>query len=59
MDNQSRIAAAYEYNRGMRDGLQLVYDNLNNGQKKKLLKVDDVRRMFEKFHVRIDEEAAK
>lgn len=57
MDNQSRIAAAYEYNRGMRDGLQLVYDNLNKGQKQKLLKNDKVRQMFEKFHVRIDEEA--
>ena len=31
--------------------------NLNKGQKQKLLKNDKARQMFEKFHVRIDEEA--
>lgn len=55
MENRDYKAAAYEYNRGMRDGLQIVYDALNKGQKQKLLKDEKVRAMFEKFHVRIDE----
>ena len=55
MENKDFKAAAYEYNRGMRDGLQTVYDELNQGQKRKLLKNEKVRVMFEKFHVRTDE----
>ena len=55
MENKDYKAAAYEYNKGMRDGLQTVYDALNKGQKQKLLKNEKVRAMFEKFHVRIDE----
>lgn len=55
MENKDFKAAAYEYNRGMRDGLQIVYDELNHGQKQKLLKNDKVRAMFEKFHVKMEE----
>ena len=55
MANKDYAGAAYEYNRGMRDGLQTVYDALNKGQKQKLLKNEKVRAMLEKFHVRIDE----
>ena len=55
MENKDYKTAALEYNRGMRDGLQTVYDALNKGQKQKLLKNEKVRVMFEKFHVRIDE----
>lgn len=58
MENKDYAAAAYEYNRGMRDGLQTVYDALNKGQKQKLLKDEKVRAMFEKFHVQTEEEKA-
>lgn len=34
-----------------RDALQTVYDALNQGQKKKILKNDDVKRIFDVYGV--------
>ena len=37
-----------------RDALQLVYDSLNNGQQKKLLKNEDVAALFERYCVEVN-----
>lgn len=34
-----------------KDALQLVYDGLNNGQKKKILKNEDVKALFDRYGV--------
>ena len=34
-----------------KEGLQLILDTLNQGQRKKLLKDDKVRKIFERFGV--------
>lgn len=31
--------------------LQTVYDNLNNGQKSKLMKIDEVKTLFDRYGV--------
>lgn len=36
-----------------RDALQLVYDSLNNGQQKKLMKNEDVAALFERYGVEV------
>lgn len=42
------------YNREIRDALQTVYDELNQGQRKKLLKSPVVKAMFERYGVVTD-----
>lgn len=37
-----------------RAALQLVYDNLNDGQRAKLIKNEDVRELFERYGVIVD-----
>lgn len=37
-----------------KDALQTVYDELNNGQRKKLLKNDKIKVLFERYGVVID-----
>ena len=39
------------YNREVKDALQTVYDELNQGQRKKLLKSEAVKAMFERYGV--------
>lgn len=39
------------YNREVKEALQTVYDELNQGQRKKLLKSDAVKEMFERYGV--------
>lgn len=34
-----------------RNALRLVYDSLNNGQQKKLLKNEEVAKLFERYNV--------
>ena len=36
-----------------REALQTVYDELNNGQQKKLLKTETVKALFERYEVTI------
>ena len=38
-----------------KDALQTVYDELNNGQRKKLLKNEKIKALFERYEVVIDE----
>ena len=39
------------YNREVKEALQTVYDELNQGQRKKLLKSNVVKEMFERYGV--------
>lgn len=39
-----------------KDALQLVYDSLNQGQQKKLLKNDEVKALFDRYGVITEEE---
>ena len=39
------------YNREVKDALQTVYNELNKGQRKKLLKSEVVKSMFERYGV--------
>lgn len=39
------------YNREVKDALQTVYNALNQGQRKKLLKSEVVKSMFERYGV--------
>lgn len=43
------------YNREIRNALQTVYDELNQGQRKKLLKSQVVKAMFERHGVDYEE----
>ena len=42
---------AVAFNRATRDALRLVYNELNNGQRQKLLKSEKVRELFERYRV--------
>lgn len=44
------------YNAEIREALQTVYSELNNGQRKKLLKSDKVKSLFDRY--KIDYEGA-
>lgn len=43
------------YNTEVKAALQAVYDNLNQGQRKKLLRNPAIRAMFERYGVEIEE----
>lgn len=43
------------YNREIRDALQTVYNELNQGQRKKLLKSQVVKAMFDRYGVAYEE----
>lgn len=44
-------ALVIQHNREMRDALQLILDNLNQGQQKKLLKEEKVKAMLTRYGV--------
>lgn len=37
-----------------RDALQTMYDAMNNGQRKKIVKVESVKMLFDRYGVRYD-----
>nr|DAG85025.1 MAG TPA: hypothetical protein [Caudoviricetes sp.] len=43
------------YNTEVKDALQAVYNDLNQGQRKKLLRNPAIRAMFERYGVEIEE----
>lgn len=43
------------YNREVKEALQTVYNELNQGQRKKLLKSEVVKAMFDRYGVVTDE----
>ena len=38
-----------------KEALQTVYDSLNNGQKKQIIKVEKVKELFDRYHVEYKE----
>ena len=42
---------ARQYNRELRDGLQVIFDELNKGQTQKILKNETVAKLVEKYHI--------
>lgn len=47
------------YNTEVKAALQAVYNDLNQGQRKKLLRNPDIRAMFERYGVVTDGESGK
>lgn len=43
------------YNKEVKDALQAVYNDLNHGQRKKLLRNPAIRAMFERYGVETEE----
>ena len=42
---------ALEYNRMLKEGLQLIFDELNLGQTKKILRNEQIQLLVERFHI--------
>ena len=55
-DLKKRVIA---YNTEVKAALQAVYNNLNQGQQKKLLRNPAIRAMFERYGVETDEKSGK
>lgn len=51
MTKQELTAAIAEHKNITKNALQLVYDSLNNGQKKQLLKNAEVAELFARYEV--------
>ena len=51
MKKQALDAAVTSYKNETRDALQTVYDSLNNGQQKKIVKEDKVKALFDRYGV--------
>ena len=47
------------YNKEVKAALQAVYNGLNQGQRKKLLRNPTIRAMFERYGVEIEAESGK
>ena len=47
------------YNKEVKSALQAVYNNLNHGQRKKLLRNPAIRAMFEQYGVETGAESGK
>ena len=53
MNKDTLNEAVKAYKEETRKALQTVYDELNNGQQKKLLKNDNIKELFERYGVTI------
>lgn len=42
---------AIKYNRELRDSLQLIYDELNQGQRKKLMRNPTIKALYERYGI--------
>lgn len=42
------------YNREIKEALETLYNELNNGQKKKLLKSEKVKALFERYKIDVE-----
>lgn len=45
------------YNKEIKEALQTIYDALNQGQKKKIMKNDAVRTLFERYKINTEEKS--
>ena len=48
-----------EYNRITKEALQTVYDALNKGQRQKLIKNETVKKLFERYKIKTEDEDEK
>ena len=55
MNKKTLTEAVVEAKTNTRNALQTVYDALNQGQQKKIVKNDDVRALFDLYGVQYDE----
>ena len=53
MDKDSLNKAVEMCKAETKDALQTVYDELNNGQQKKLLKNENIKALFERYEVTV------
>lgn len=44
------------YNREIKEALETLYNELNNGQRKKLLKSEKVKALFERYKIEVIDE---
>lgn len=44
-----------EYNKEVKEALETVYNELNQGQRKKLLKSDKVKALFDRYKIEYEE----
>lgn len=42
---------AIKYNRELRDALQLIYDELNQGQRKKIMRNATIKALYERYGI--------
>lgn len=45
------IEKAKAYNRALKEALQLIYDELNQGQRKKLLRNPAIKALYERYRI--------
>ena len=45
------VEKAKAYNRELRDALQLIYDELNQGQRKKIMRNPTIKALYERYGI--------
>lgn len=45
------VEKAMVYNRELRDALQLIYDELNQGQRKKIMRNPTIKALYERYGI--------
>lgn len=45
------VEKAVAYNRELRDALQLIYDELNQGQRKKIMRNPTIKALYERYGI--------
>lgn len=53
MNKDTLDKAVESYKSNTKEALQTVYDELNNGQQKKILKNENIKALFERYGVEI------
>lgn len=51
MKKSELIKATKTFKEETRDALQLLYDNINKGQQKKIVKREEIKTLFDKYNV--------
>lgn len=50
-DRMTLVEKAKAYNRELRDALQLIYDELNPGQRKKIMRNTTIKALYERYGI--------
>lgn len=56
MKKEHLTEAVSAHKTATRDALQLLFDNVNKGQRKKLVKREEIKEMFDRFGVNYEED---